>query len=224
MTLNILVADDDPQVRMLLQLTFEREGWRIDTAQNGAVTLELLKQGDYDFLMLDLSMPRIDGEEVLRQAKSIAPGTKIIVITAYPSESAMIEAIRSTAVDFITKPFFPDALIAQIKELSSTLTVGKLNLDTITKIITFDGKTIDGITKHQRRLLEVFLRNPTQAHDYVALANVTLKRDDDEAWDIEDARKALHSHMSRLRTALRKAVGSDVISSHRHGGFRLLIK
>jgi DNA-binding response OmpR family regulator len=89
----------------------------IDTAANGEEALQKLAAKPYTVMLLDLRMPGIDGMEVLRRVPEIRPEVKVIIITAYGSVEAAVEAMKLGAVDFLQKPFDPD----EVRELVASL-------------------------------------------------------------------------------------------------------
>ncbi|MEW6682465.1 MAG: sigma-54 dependent transcriptional regulator [Nitrospirota bacterium] len=111
----ILVVDDDPDIRKILQDRLEALRYLVVTAENGRKALEKLPQEEPDLMFLDLQMPGMDGIEVLRKLKDHAD-LPIIIITAFGTIEKAVEAMKEGAFDFITKPFSPDHLEIVIKK------------------------------------------------------------------------------------------------------------
>src|SRR5574341_2557823 len=103
----ILVVDDDPDIRKILQDRLEALRYLVVTAENGREALEKLPQEEPDLMFLDLQMPGMDGIEVLRKLKDYAD-LPIIIITAFGTIEKAVQAMKEGAFDFITKPFSPD--------------------------------------------------------------------------------------------------------------------
>ena len=117
----ILVVDDDPDIRRVLQDRLETLGFHVVTAQNGQEALERFGQEEPDLVFLDLQMPLMNGIQLLRKLKG-HPGLAIIVITAFGTIEKAVEAMREGAFDFITKPFSPghiEAVLGKALERSA---------------------------------------------------------------------------------------------------------
>ncbi|MHC4472009.1 MAG: sigma-54-dependent transcriptional regulator, partial [Planctomycetota bacterium] len=103
--LRVLVVDDEPKIRQLLQRLLEREGYRVSTAGDGAAALEEILRERPALVITDLKMPGMDGVELLKRARSIDPDLPVVLITAYASMETAVEALREGVDDYITKPF-----------------------------------------------------------------------------------------------------------------------
>ncbi|MBN2310315.1 MAG: sigma-54-dependent Fis family transcriptional regulator [Candidatus Hydrogenedentes bacterium] len=101
----LLVADDEPGMRQLLESAFKDQGFRVDTASNGDKAIELIAETEFDVVITDLKMPGKDGLAVLKAAKDTRVDTQVIMITAHGSIQVAVEAMRLGAQDFIAKPF-----------------------------------------------------------------------------------------------------------------------
>lgn len=113
----VLIVEDEAIMREALSDWLRDEGYEVDTAEEGERALEKLRQQDFGVVVLDLRLPGKDGIEVLRQATAQNPGVKGIIITAYPSVETAVEAMKIGAVDYVVKPFAPDALEKSIQEV-----------------------------------------------------------------------------------------------------------
>jgi FixJ family two-component response regulator len=101
----VLIVDDEKNIRLTLSLALEKLNLPVDTAVNGEEALGKLKEKSYALMLLDLRMPGLDGMEVLRRVPSIRPEVKVVIITAWGSIEAAVEAMKLGAVDFLQKPF-----------------------------------------------------------------------------------------------------------------------
>ena len=112
----VLIIDDEAIIRLTLSCTLEdlgftvEPGLTVDTVADGEEALEKLKEKDFELAFLDLRLPGIDGFEVLRQAKKLRPGLRVIVMTAYASVESAVNAMKLGATDFIRKPFTPQII------------------------------------------------------------------------------------------------------------------
>src|SRR5271169_2192380 len=119
--MNVLIADDDPVSRRLLQVSLSNAGYQVAVASNGAEALRLLEQNDGPRLaVLDWMMPEMDGVEVCRIIRKAArePYIYIILLTARGHQTEIVEGLEAGADDYITKPF-------DLHELKARLRTGK---------------------------------------------------------------------------------------------------
>jgi len=110
----ILVVDDEKNIRLTVSRSLETLGIRVHTAVNGEEALQKLGEGRFGLVFLDLKMPGMDGMEVLRRIKVDWPTIQVIIITAHGTIGSAVEAMKLGAVDFIQKPFTP----GEIRELA----------------------------------------------------------------------------------------------------------
>lgn len=116
----ILVADDEPNIRRVLAAVLEREGYRVITARDGGEALGLLVAQKVQVVITDLKMPGVDGLEVLKFVQQNQPGTPVIIITAHGTIDNAVQALKAGALDYITKPFEKDQLLAVIAKAVRT--------------------------------------------------------------------------------------------------------
>ena len=101
----MLVVDDEPGMRQMLEGTFKDRGFSVTTASNGSKAIEVIREQRFDVIITDLKMPERDGLAVLRSARASAFDSPVIMITAYGTIDTAVEAMRLGARDFIAKPF-----------------------------------------------------------------------------------------------------------------------
>jgi DNA-binding NtrC family response regulator len=107
---NVLVIDDEESMREACARVLIREGYQVRTATNGEEGLELVRESTPDIVFVDLAMPKLAGLAVLDELATLAPESIKVVITAYATVSAALEAVRHGAYDFLPKPFTPGEL------------------------------------------------------------------------------------------------------------------
>lgn len=113
----ILIVDDDAQIRRLCKITLQQQGYLISEATNGKEALAVMKAKPFDFIVLDLCMPDMDGIELLMALHSELPRPQIIVMSGF-MEGAMLTAARHLGgVATLVKPFSPDELLLLIEQL-----------------------------------------------------------------------------------------------------------
>ena len=114
---NILVVDDERDICRALNIILTKEGYAVTEAYNGEQAVELLRKQDFDLVMTDIKMEKMDGFEVLRQAQQISPGTTVVMMTAFASVGSAVEAMRAGATDYITKPFINDDIRLTVRRI-----------------------------------------------------------------------------------------------------------
>ncbi len=112
---SLLIADDEPNIRRVLQAIFAKDGYQVHVAENGLHALEVAGANHIDVLITDLIMPDMNGVELLQKIKQRQPQVVAIMITAYATIKTCVDAMRYGASDYITKPFDMDEMRAVIK-------------------------------------------------------------------------------------------------------------
>lgn len=111
----VLVADDDEIFLEILAETVEETGASVELAEDGLVALEKLSAGEFDILISDLNMPRMDGLTLLRQVRTLYPHILSILITGFGSLESAIQALRLGAYDYIQKPFMVEQVAVTVR-------------------------------------------------------------------------------------------------------------
>jgi DNA-binding response OmpR family regulator len=116
---SVLVVDDDPVVRRMLQLSFESEGFKVFTAGDGLEGLEVMRSGHPDVVVLDIMMPKLDGMKVLREVNTDDDlrGTPVILLSAKATSLDIEVGLKAGAADYVTKPCDPIDLIERVRSL-----------------------------------------------------------------------------------------------------------
>jgi two-component system response regulator HydG len=128
MKARILVVDDDQVGRYTLRGLFEDEGYVVDEAADGELALAKLSGGgEYDLIVSDLRMPRLDGMELLRRTQQMTPPPRLILLTAHGSERHAVEAMKLGAFDYFRKPFEPDEVLAVVRRAVGALALEREN-------------------------------------------------------------------------------------------------
>jgi excisionase family DNA binding protein len=110
----ILFVDDEETIRTLFIETLEEQGLRATTAKDGSEGLELVKQQDFALVFLNLSMPGMDGAELLRWIKTIKPDLPVIIITGYPGSDMMVRALAHRPWGVMSKPFTEHDIVGAV--------------------------------------------------------------------------------------------------------------
>ena len=166
MSASILIAEDDGDIRDLLRLYLESEGYRVLEAADGAAALALARENMPDMAILDVMMPELNGYELTRALRKFSD-IPILILSAKSQDNDKILGLNLGADDYITKPFNPVEIVARVKaqirratrENSTTLTVGELSLDTATFQLTKNGQPI-ALTPMEYKILALLMRSP----------------------------------------------------------------
>ena len=153
---DILIVDDEENVRFFLKEVMKREGYNVTLAENGLTAIDKIKGGRYDIVLLDLRMPDINGMKVLEEIEKIDPSIIVIIITAHGTKQIAYDAIRKGAYDYFSKPVDIDELRIVIKravdKLSLEKEIGKLRSQ-ISKSYNFEN--IIGQSNEMQEVFEV---------------------------------------------------------------------
>ena len=113
----ILVVDDEVVARTNLEYVLRKEGYEVAAAENGAEALEKLDVGEFDLLLTDLKMDKVDGIELLKRAKKIVPSIETVIFTGYATVSSAVEALQQGAAHYLTKPINLDELRSVVQKI-----------------------------------------------------------------------------------------------------------
>ncbi len=116
----VLIADDEANLRKILRVLLERQGYKALAVPDGASALKVIQEGGVDVLISDLKMPGMDGLELLSAVKNLDPGLPVIVITAHGTVDTAVSALKKGAFDYITKPFDKNELQAAVRKAAAT--------------------------------------------------------------------------------------------------------
>jgi two-component system response regulator MprA len=166
----ILVVDDEPAVRESLRRALQLEGYDVELAGDGAEALELLRSGNgIDAMLLDVSMPRLDGLEACRRLRSDGNTLPVLMLTARDAVADRVAGLDAGADDYVVKPFALEELLARLRALlrrlgpqeGEVLRFADIELDPATRLVRRGGDPIE-LTRTEFSLLELFLLNPRQ--------------------------------------------------------------
>jgi len=125
----ILVVDDEANMRHMLQTLLSESGYAVDTAPDGEKALERVSQAHYPFIFCDIRMPNMDGMAFLEAAHAYLEQTNVIMMSAYGSIDTAVEAMKSGAYDYISKPFKPDEILLALKKAEERERLKSENLE-----------------------------------------------------------------------------------------------
>ncbi|BAZ20155.1 multi-component transcriptional regulator, winged helix family protein [Kalymmatonema gypsitolerans NIES-4073] len=221
--MKILLVEDDEFNALLLEKALKAYNYQIETAKDGETGLELAKMFEYDLLLLDVMLPKMDGISLCRQLRLEGYHMPILMLTANDSTSLRVTGMEAGADDYITKPIDLSELVARMKALlrrakvilPTILSWENLSVDINTRVVTYNGESLH-LTPKEYSLLELFLRNPGRIFTRSALL--------DSIWLSSESsgEEAVTTQIKGLRQKL-KAVGmtEDLIETLYGLGYRL---
>ena len=240
--MRILLAEDERSLSRAVTALLERNHYAVDAVYDGAEALDYLEGGNYDALILDIMMPKMDGMEVLRRLRQEGNSIPVLMLTAKGEVEDKVLGLDSGANDYLTKPFGTDELLARVRTAirhtrtisgndeiarNGTYTVGELVID-YNKHLTFGGRCLDQTTfelsapsgsfrlaNKEYQMMELFLRNPRQI--------IPTERFLERIWgyDSEAEINVVWAYISYLRRKL-ESLGANVRIVARRGQGYLL--
>jgi two-component system response regulator AtoC len=124
---NVLVVDDEESMRHLLTVILTDRGYEVRAVSNGEDALRELSARDYDLVLSDVRMPRMDGLVLLKKALEVRPDLTFIVMSAYGTHDTAIEAMKAGAYDYVSKPFKPDEVVLVLRKAEERLRLSREN-------------------------------------------------------------------------------------------------
>ncbi|MBV6715086.1 response regulator transcription factor [Paenibacillus chitinolyticus] len=210
--MNILIADDDPDMLRILTLYFQKEGFTVYTALDGEEALNICFAHKIDLAVLDWMMPRVSGIRVCGEIKK-RHAAKVLMLTAKSGSEDEWNALLTGADDYVRKPFEPKILLLRAKKLiraERDIYIGGLRVDMEGGKI-FRGETDLGAANKEFLLLKCLLE-----HKGKILSRETLL---DHVWgfDYDGEERTVDTHIRRLR----ERIGGGLIKTHRGMGYSL---
>lgn len=215
----IAIIDDDVYIGDMIEEVLKREGYETLRAYSGTEVLLLLEKIKPDLILLDLMLPGLSGEEVLPKLRMIP----VIVISAKVDVQDKVHVLMNGAVDYLTKPFEIEELLARIAVLlrgrkivdeQGTMKFGELQLDSMSREVRVQNKIVR-LTKTEYAILKLLISNPAQ----VITKSVMLERISEDTPDCMES--SLKVHVSNLRKKLREVSKKDYIEAVWGIGFKL---
>jgi two-component system, OmpR family, response regulator MprA len=212
----VLVVDDDPPLRRMLERTLVAEGFDVAVAADGGAALVAAERAAPDVIVLDVAMPGLDGRAVCRRLRDKGLPTPILMLTARDSVPDRVAGLEAGADDYLIKPFAVQELVARIRALTRRhaetqprLSYADLILDLEGRTARRSGRAIE-LTGREAALLELLLRDPGRT--------ITRDRAIEVIWDGAAEPNVVDRYVTRLR---RKLGSPPLIRTVRGAGFTL---
>ncbi|MDX1520160.1 MAG: response regulator transcription factor [Anaerolineae bacterium] len=207
----ILVVDDEPNIREVVELYLRREGFEVEVAADGAAALAAIERKIPDLIVLDLMLPLVGGIQVTRALRQGDIDIPIIMLTAKGNESDRIAGLELGADDYVTKPFSPKELVARVKAVlrrvstkpmgddqAQPITVGGITINPATRQVHLDDQTEVMLTAKEFDLLWFFMSHPGQVFSRDQLLNNVW------GFDFYGDGSTVTVHVRRLREKIEK--------------------
>ena len=208
--MRLLIAEDEVDLAEALTVLFEKNQFTVDAVHNGFDAYEYAMADEYDAIILDVMMPKMNGVEVLQKLRAEGVSTPVMMLTAKAQTDDRITGFNAGADDYLPKPFEPDELICRVRAMlrrggsyhPAVLSVGGLRLDTGTGMLEAAGGAAR-LSGREFQVMELFLRSP----GIVLSAERIMERV--WGWDSDAGINVVWVHISNLRKKL-KTIGSGV--------------
>lgn len=220
--MRVLIVEDDIRITRLLSEGLQEEGYQVVIAADGGTGLEIGKTGQFDVIILDLMLPRMDGYEVARALRSDGIRTPLMMLTARDANRDIIRGLDLGADDYLTKPFSLDVLLARVRAVSrrgpvptpAILRIGNLEVNPAIHEASRGGRLIF-LTPREFTLLELLARLSPRV--------VTRQAILEQVWGYESevSPNNLEAFVSALRTKVDSDSGPKLIHTIRGVGYCL---
>jgi len=222
---NILVTDDDPELRRVLSRTLDALGFEVAESPNGEQALQEVDDRQYDVVLMDVNMPGIGGIEACRAMRKKAPRLQILMLTVRDLEADKIAAFDAGADDYITKPFSIPELTARLRsavrrsataslDMGLPIVIGEIELDPARRIVSKAGSVLR-LTPKEFDLLHYLMSHPG-----IPIAHTKLLR---AVWGAEYGQELeyLRTFVHQLRRKLEDDPSSpEYLLTELHFGYR----
>ncbi len=220
--MHILIIEDETALCRSIADGLRIDGYETDMCFDGMEALELCMTETYDLILLDLSLPGMDGLEILQKFRAENTSTPVLILSARGQIQDKVEGLDLGANDYLTKPFHFEELEARIRSLTRRsfiqrdvcLTCGAISFDTKSRETFINGRPLT-LTRKETSLLEYFLLHPGRI--------ISPEEMIEHIWDgsVNNFSNSVRVHISSLRKKLRTALGYDPIHNRIGQGYLL---
>ncbi len=218
--MRILIVEDEKKVAAFIKKGLEEETYAVDIAIDGEEGLHLGEQNQYDLIILDLMLPKINGLEILSILRSKKIETPILLLTAKDSVDDKVEGLNQGADDYLTKPFAFSELLARIRvllrrgktETKTTLEIADLSLNLVSHKVNRGNEEIE-LTGKEYSLLEYFMRNQEKVLTRTMIA--------EHVWDynFDTFTNVIDVYVNHLRKKIDKNFSTKLLHTLRGVGY-----
>lgn len=220
--MRILIAEDDSRLLTQLDALLQQNGYSVDLADNGEHALFLIKEYTYDLAIIDIGMPKLDGFDVIRQARKDNISCPILILTARDRWQEKVEGLDAGADDYLTKPFHNEELLARTKALirrasgqaNPVIQFGPIALNTVTEELAVNETPFD-LTAYEYKVMEYLMMNPQKVVSKTELTEHIYDQD----FDLDS--NVIEVFIGRLRKKLDPDGTLKPIETLRGRGYRI---
>ena len=219
--MRVLIVEDDPAIVRFLERGLAAHGYQAVTADNGQDGVILAAEESVDFVLLDIMLPGMDGQEVLRRIRARRPNLPVLMLTARDEVRDKVSALDGGADDYLTKPFDLDELLARMRALvrradqpeASKIEMGDLKMDLRSHRVWRGEKSVE-LSTREFALLEYFVRHGGQVLSRQQILSAI--------WDyaFDPGSNVVDVYVSYLRNKLDRRGEPSIISTVRGAGYR----
>lgn len=219
--MRILVIEDDAAIARVLDRGLRAHGHQIILAQSGEEGIILATDDTIDLIILDISLPGLNGHQVLRRIRSERSALPVLMLTARDDLKNKVDALNAGADDYLTKPFAFEELLARIRAVtrrldqpdSTQIVAGNLRLDMLAQRVWRGDQLVD-LSKREFALLEYFMRHPNQVLSRQQILSAVWEYDFDPESNVVDV------YVLYLRNKIDEPNSTSLISTVRGVGYR----
>jgi|TARA_B110000971_G_scaffold106241_1_gene108940 two-component system response regulator PhoP len=222
--MRLLVIEDESLLREQLEQGLSKQGYVVDTAEDGKTGLYYATEYEYDAAIIDLGLPEIDGISVIKQTRGSGKKFPILILTARGDWQDKVAGLDAGADDYVVKPFQLEEILARLNALlrraagfaTSVLEFDSINLDIAAKRLTVSGENV-GLTAYEYKMLEYLMMNPGKVVSKTELTEHLYAQDYDRDSNV------LEVFVRRLRQKLDPAQTLKPIETVRGQGYRFVL-
>ncbi len=221
--MRVLVVEDDKETAHFLQKSLKESGHAADLAEDGETGLSLAEEGDYDVLIVDRMLPRLDGLSMIKDLRGKGVRTSVLILSALGQVDDRVKGLRAGGDDYLAKPYAFSELLARVEALGrrqkpvqaeTVYTVADLELDRLSHSVTRSGRAIP-LQPREFRLLEYLMQHAGQ----VVTRTMLLEN----VWDyhFDPQTNVIDVHSSRLRAKIDTEFDTPLLQTIRGAGYML---
>jgi len=221
--MRILIVEDDEVAAEYVRKGLMEAGHVVDMAHDGDLGLEMARSAEYDALILDRMLPKMDGLQVLSAVREDGDTVPVLILSALGEVDHKVEGLRAGGDDYLSKPYSFTELLARVEAIGrrsdptaavTKLKVGDLEMDLLARTVKRAGQNLL-LQPREFRLLEALMRNPGR----VVTRTMLLEK----VWDyhFDPQTNVIDVHISRLRAKIDKQFESPMLHTVRGAGYRL---
>ena len=221
--MRVLVIEDDRETAQFLRKALKESGHAADIAEDGETGLSLAQEGNYDVLIVDRMLPRLDGLSAIKELRAKGMRTPVLILSALGDVDDRVKGLRAGGDDYLTKPYAYSELLARVEALArrpvpaeqeTRYIVGGLVLDRLSHRVTRDGEPIQ-LQPREYRLLEYLMKHAGQ----VVTRTMLLEH----VWDyhFDPQTNVIDVHVSRFRGKIDKNFDKPLLHTVRGAGYTI---